>query len=101
EQLHTESGQSNLARRTVQQAHADLRFQLLDGGGHGRARPTQPVDRLDATAHLRHLREDAILLESVHALRLCAAGPMRASFRRYLLRHSSHAAATGMPNSTA
>ena len=67
QQLGAVGGQAHLARGPVQQPRAQLGLQLLDCGRDGSARQLQRIGGLDETAHLRHLREDAVLFESVHA----------------------------------
>ena len=66
EQLFAVGGQPHPPRGAVQQAHAQLRFQLLHGGGHRGARHLQHMGCADKAAHLRHLHEYAVLIESVH-----------------------------------
>lgn len=74
EQLFAVGGQPHLPRGAVQQAHAQLRFQLLHGGGHRGARHLQRMGRPDKAAHFRHLYEYAVLIESVHLVDLLFLG---------------------------
>ena len=74
EQLFAVGGQPHLPRGAVQQAHAQLRFQLLHGGGHRGARHLQRMGCPDKAAHLRHLHEYAVLIESVHLVDLLFLG---------------------------
>jgi len=57
-----------VARRSLQEARAELRFELFDGLGHGRARQAQILRGLGEAAPLDDVREDPQGFEFVHRL---------------------------------
>ncbi|KAG1175009.1 hypothetical protein G6F35_016605 [Rhizopus arrhizus] len=67
QQLFAVGRQAHLPGRAMQQAHAQLGLQLLDGCRHRGARHLQRVGRLDEAAHVGDQGEHAVLVESVHA----------------------------------
>jgi len=66
QQLDAICSQSHLSRRSMQQARAHGRFELLDGSGHRRTRQFQCVSGFDETTHLGHLHKYAVLIELIH-----------------------------------
>ena len=66
QQLRAVGRQVDLTRGSVQQPRADLGLQLLHGRRHRGTRQLQRMGGLDEAAHLCHLHEDAIPVDSVH-----------------------------------